>query len=223
MVLNSFAESIKYFPVVIIANGDFPNYEPALNILQSAKVIVCCDGAYENFLQQNINTQAEIVVTGDGDSLSSDLLEKCQPFFIADWSTEYNDLQKALKYCQRKGYQQVLLIGCEGKREDHFIANISIMATYSEQLNLTMLTAHGIFHIIRESATLPSFAGQQVSVFTKDNALPLSFDGLKYPVKERCFQHLWEGSLNEALGDNFTITIHGDGVVIIYQTLQKKD
>jgi len=222
MVLNSspFIDIIKSFPVVIIANGEFPNFEFALEILQSAEVIICCDGAYEAFLQSNIETQAEIVVTGDGDSLPADLLEKCKSAFISDKSTEYNDLQKALKYCQRKGYKNILLTGCEGKREDHFIANLSIMATYSELLDISMLTAHGIFHVIRQSATLPSFAGQQVSVFCKDSQLPLSFEGLKYPVKERCFQYLWEGSLNEAMGDNFTITMHGDGVVIIYQTLK---
>jgi len=222
MVLNSspFIENIKSHPVVIIANGEFPDYELALDVLQNAEVIVCCDGAYESFLQQNIETQAEIVVTGDGDSLSADLLKKCGSSFISDKSTEYNDLQKALKYCQRKGYNSILLIGCEGKREDHFIANLSIMATYSELLDLKMLTAHGIFHVIRKSSTLPSFAGQQVSVFCKDNQLPLTFEGLKYPVQKRCFQYLWEGSLNEAMGDNFTITMHRDGVVIIYQTLK---
>ena len=214
-----FTDLYGSFPVVIIANGDFPISDLAQALLQHAKVIVCCDGAYNSFIQHAVKTEADMVVTGDGDSVSSTLLENNRPTFLSDKSVEYNDLQKALKYCQKKDYKRVLLMGCEGKREDHFIANISIMATYSETMDLTMLTAHGIFHTIRKTSTLPSFAGQQVSVFSKDNHLSLTFEGLKYPVKERCFQHLWEGSLNEAISEKFTIILHGEGIVIVYQTL----
>ena len=214
-----FTDLYGAFPVVIIANGEFPISEPAQTLLRHAKVIVCCDGAYNSFLQHAVETQADIVVTGDGDSISSSLLEKNSTTFISDKSVEYNDLQKALKYCQKNSYKRVILMGCEGKREDHFIANLSIMATYSKSMDLAMLTAHGLFHVIKKTSTLPSFPGQQVSVFSKDNHLPLSFDGLKYPVQERCFQHLWEGSLNEAIGEQFTIVLHGEGYVIVYQTL----
>lgn len=214
-----FTSILKTYPVVIIANGEFPSYEPALDILRRAKVIVCCDGAYDSFLRQKIETSADIVVTGDGDSLSQELIARCGESFICDKSTEYNDLQKALKCCQKRKYDRVLLLGCEGKREDHFIANLSILVTYSEKMDLAMLTRHGIFQVIRENATLSSFNGQQVSIFSKDPHLPLSFEGLKYPVRERCFLHLWEGSLNEATSDSFTVTLHGSGVVIVYQTL----
>lgn len=214
-----FTSILETFPVVIIANGEFPSYKLSLDIQRRAKVIICCDGAYDSFLQQKIETSADIIVTGDGDSLSQEQIERCGESFICDKSTEYNDLQKALKYCLRKQLHRVLMLGCEGKREDHFIANLSIMATYSEKMDLAMLTRRGIFHVIKETTTLPSFEGQKVSVFSKDSHLPLSFEGLKYPVKERCFQHLWEGSLNEATSDSFTVTLHGSGVVIVYQTL----
>ena len=160
MVLDSFfCEMLSSYPVVIIANGDFPSFAPALTLLQEAQVIICCDGAYDSFLQHRITTKAEVIVTGDGDSLSPEQLKACGHSFVHDASTEYNDLQKALKYCLRKQYRQVLLLGCEGKREDHFLANLSIMATYSEWMDLAMLTRHGIFNILRETATLPSFPG----------------------------------------------------------------
>lgn len=221
MVLDtsSFCETLATFPVVIIANGDFPSFAPAMTLLQKAQVIVCCDGAYDSFLQHQPETQAELIVTGDGDSLSPEQLKACGHSFVHDASTEYNDLQKALKYCMKRHYDRVLLLGCEGKREDHFIANLSIMATYGEWMDLAMLTRHGVFNILRETATLPSFPGQQVSVFSRDKDLPLTFDGLKYPVQERCFQHLWEGSLNEATREAFTIVLHGKGLVVVYQTL----
>ena len=111
----------------------------------------------------------------------------------------------------------VALVGCEGLREDHFIANLSILATYGEMLPLVMVTQEGIFNVLYQTATLPAHCGQQVSVFCKDPNLPLTFHGLKYPVKHRIFQHLWEGSLNEALGSAFTIELHGEGTVLVYR------
>ena len=132
-------------------------------------------------------------------------------------SEEYNDLQKALRYCIKERLTQVALVGCEGLREDHFIANLSILVTYSRMLSLVMVTQEGVFNVLHQSATLPSRPGQQVSIFTKDEQLALTFHGLKYPVRHRAFQYLWEGSLNEALGEAFTIEIHGEGNVLVYR------
>ena len=139
--------------------------------------------------------------------------------YYQDRSEEYNDLQKALKYCISKGYDNILLIGCGGLREDHFIANLSIMVMYSEQLHLAMLTEHGVFNLMRGSVTLASIPGMQVSVFARTPHTQLTFTGLKYPVNDRSFNWLWQGSLNEAVGDEFTVTAGDDEAVVVYRTL----
>ncbi len=198
---------------VILANGAFPQNEAHLQILKRAKNLICCDGAIAKLVEHGITPT---VIVGDCDSMSSSDLARWGHLVQPDRSEEYNDLQKALKYAQRHHLDDLLLLGCGGLRDDHFIANISIMATYSAVLHLTLLTDRGTFRAIRTSTTLPCRPGQQVSIFTKDETLPLTFHGLKYPVERRCFKHLWEGSLNEALGDTFTIELHGAGIVVIY-------
>ena len=201
------------YQTVIVANGAFPTGNAALEILRNAKEIVCCDGAVDKLTTAGFEPTA---LVGDFDSADTEELQRWQHCMHQDKSTEYNDLQKALKYCLTSHLDHIVLLGCNGLRDDHFIANLSIMATYSDQLDLMMITDHGRFLAIRQTTTIPSFPGQQVSVFCTDEHLPLTFQGLKYPVKQRCFKYLWEGSLNEALGAQFTIELHRDGVVIVF-------
>ena len=227
------------FPTIIVANGEVPSSELSLNILNDNKRrIVCCDGALQKLLSVNIVPD---VVVGDGDSMDAEMLQQqtnlensqtdsgslCRdainrvstngheiPYF-QDLSEEYNDLQKALKYCMANGYDDILLMGCGGLREDHFIANLSIMVMYSGQLHLAMLTEHGVFNVFCGSVTLASFPGMQVSVFTRNPQTKLTFQGLKYPVNN----WLWEGSLNEAVGESFTVAAEEEGAVVVYRTL----
>ena len=238
--LNEFSR----FQTIIVANGEVPSSELSLSILnENKRCIVCCDGALQKLLSVNVVPD---VVVGDGDSMDGRLLnsqtnienpqtdsvfpcrdvarnvsmEGQQIPYIQDRSEEYNDLQKALKYCMANGYDDILLMGCCGLREDHFIANLSIMVMYSERLHLAMLTEHGVFNVFRGAVTLASFPGMQVSVFARNPQTKLTFQGLKYPVNNRSFNWLWEGSLNEAVSGEFTVEAEDEGLGVVYRALE---
>ena len=214
---NAFGfRELSGFPTVIVANGEVPSSELSLRILNDKKRIVCCDGALQKLLSVNIVPD---VVVGDGDSMDNEELLRHRIPYHADKSEEYNDLQKALKYCMANGYDNILLMGCGGLREDHFIANLSILAMYSERLHLAMLTEHGVFNVFRGSVTLASIPGIQVSVFSRNPHTRLTFTGLKYPVNNRSFSWLWEGSLNEAMGEEFSVEAGNDEAVVVYRAL----
>ena len=233
--IDFWLKEFEHFTTLIVANGEVPSSELSLSILKEKKRVVCCDGALQKLLSINIIPD---VVVGDGDSMDGELLQiqtdsdsACRDVacnvstsgrnipYYPDCSEEYNDLQKALKYCQANGYDDVLLLGCGGLREDHFIANLSILVMYSETMNLIMLTEHGVFNVLRGAATLPSFPGLQVSVFPSNLHTRLSFSGLKYPVNNRSFNWLWEGSLNEALGDAFTVEADDEEPAVVYRAI----
>ena len=215
--INFWQREFSIFRTIIVANGEVPSSELSLSILNDKKRIVCCDGALQKLLSVNIVPD---VVVGDGDSMDAVLLHGHEIPYFQDRSEEYNDLQKALRYCITKSYDNILLLGCGGLREDHFIANLSIMAMYSETMALAMLTEHGVFNVMRGKGTFNTFPGMQVSVFSRDPKTQLTFTGLKYPVNNRSFNWLWEGSLNEAVGDEFTVEAGNDEAVVVYRTLQ---
>ena len=97
--------------------------------------------------------------------------------------------------------------------------NLSIMSMYSEKMRMSMLTEHGIFNVLHGRAQYHAIPGMQVSVFPSAPLTKLTFKGLKYPVSNRSFQWLWEGSLNEALDDAFTVETDGGEPVVVYRAL----
>jgi len=206
---------------VILANGDIPSHKVAIDLLQSADHIVCCDGAVANLIQLGFTPE---IIVGDMDSIAQTDLNLYQDRIFRDSSEEYNDLQKALKYCLNQQWFDITILGGFGKREDHSIANLSIMHSYYVTLNqedkiqtsLNMVTNFGVFTPITKTSTFQSFPGQQVSVFPLTKETKLTFHGLKYPVVDRVFEYLWEGSLNESIAVQFTIQFE-NGEVIVYQ------
>ena len=204
------------FTTAIVANGEVPSSELSIRLLRKMKRIICCDGAFQKLLSINIIPD---VIVGDGDSMDREELSRHNIPYHADRSEEYNDLQKALKYCMANGYDDVLLLGCGGLREDHFIANLSILVMYSEKMRLAMLTEHGVFNVMRGTSIFRSVPGLQVSVFPSNLHTKLSFSGLKYPVNNRSFNWLWEGSLNESVGSAFTVEADDEEPVVVYRAL----
>ena len=214
--IDFWLKEFEHFTTAIVANGEVPSSELSIRLLRNMKRVVCCDGALQKLLSINIIPD---VVVGDGDSIDEEELLRYKIPYHADKSEGYNDLQKALKHCLSNGYNDILLFGCGGLREDHFIANLSIMAMYTKEMHLTMLTENGVFSILRNRSTFRSLPGMQVSVFARSPHTKLTFTGLKYPVNDRSFKWLWEGSLNEAVDDEFVVEASDDEPVVIYRAL----
>lgn len=203
---NIFTHELSRYSTVIVGNGETPQGEIPMLFLQHARFIVCCDGALEKLLK--IGMKPDVVI-GDCDSVSKERQQQFKDIIIKDQNEEYNDLQKALKYCQRQQLGPVAILGASGLRDDHQLANLSILNMYAEHMDLIMVSNYGLFSFISEDTTFASSPGQEVSVFSFDGQALFSFSGLQYPVHNRRFAQLWEGSLNKALDERFTVKING--------------
>ena len=208
---NIFTHELSRYSTIIVGNGEVPQGEIPMLFLQHARFIVCCDGALEKLLK--IGMKPDVVI-GDCDSIFEDRRQQFKDIIIEDKDQECNDLQKALKYCLRQQFGPIAILGASGLRDDHQLANLSILNMYAERMDLIMVSNYGLFSFISEDTTFASTPGQEVSVFSFDGQALFSFSGLQYPVHNRRFAQLWEGSLNKALGNSFTITLNnGRGVV----------
>ena len=208
---NIFTHELSRYSAIIVGNGEVPQGEIPMLFLQHARFIVCCDGALEKLLRIGIQPN---VVIGDCDSISEEQRIKFKDIIIEDQNEEYNDLQKALKYCLRQQFGPVAVLGASGLRDDHQLANLSILNMYSETMDLIMVSNYGIFTFIDKDTTFVSVSGQEVSVFSFDGQALFSFEGLRYPVQDRRFTQLWEGSLNKATSERFTVKISGGRGVV---------
>ncbi len=197
---------------VIIADGVFPTHEIPLAYLKNAARIICCDGSVKSLVKAGMEPDA---VAGDMDSLPIDLADRFSDRLFPDNDQETNDLTKAVTWCLKRGYSDLILLGATGRREDHTLGNISLLADYGKNSEVTMVTDTGIIRPLFESADVQSFPGQQVSVFSLDPSAEVTSEGLKYRLNRMKLHSWWRASLNESESESFMLTFSG-GPLIIY-------
>jgi thiamine pyrophosphokinase len=197
---------------VILANGAFPTHPVALGVLRNAEPLVCCDGAANKLVAFGMNPE---VIIGDLDSIAPEYRFRFSRILVEDGDQETNDLTKAVHWCRCRGFSALTILGATGGREDHTIANIALLARYNRDIRADIISDHGIFRVIRETTRFPSFPGQQVSIFSLTPETAITSTGLKFPLKDLPLMELWQGSLNEAVGDSFSIRFE-KGVLLVY-------
>jgi thiamine pyrophosphokinase len=196
------------FDAVILANGLFPTADEPLRLLHEARYVVCCDGAARHWPQCD-------AIVGDGDSVPDDLRQR----LIQVSEQEDNDLTKATRHCMALGLRRLAYLGATGRREDHTLGNISLLMRYFRDfgLDVLMATDDGWFVPASGTATFDSKPGQQVSLFNF-GCTRLVSEGLKWQAYP--YRQLWQGTLNEATSEKFTLG--GDGIYVVFRTYVAK-
>ena len=204
------------FDAVVLCAGDFPTHDIPLCVLRDAPYLCCCDGAAVQAVSHGLQPDA---IVGDGDSLPDDFKRQYSGIIHLVSEQEYNDMTKATRHCIRRGARRIAYVGATGKREDHTMGNISLLAYYLDSLSVqpVMLTGDGFFVPASGSRTFASFARQQVSIFNVSSRSIVS-EGLRWP--SYAYSALWQGMLNEAEADTFTL--RADGTYIVYRTYEPK-
>ncbi len=198
---------------VLLANGEFPKSQKNLDLLKSADEVICCDGAAEKLL-----TFGRIPdrVIGDLDSLSDEFKDRLADRIVFFDEQETNDLAKAFRTIE-KDSNELVLLGTTGLRDDHALANISLLADFAKvHPNIHLETDYGSFRAIMQSGTFSSRPGQQISIFSFDPNVPIVSKGLKYPLNGLKLRRWWTASLNEALGSEFELIFQSSEPLLLY-------
>ena len=199
---------------VILANGAFPTHHAPLTALRTAIRIVCCDGAAAKLVAAGLTPAA---IVGDLDSISDDLRQRFRDRLHADTGQADNDLAKSFRYCLQQNWRKLVILGATGLREDHTLGNLSWLAEFATQSEVTLLTDSGMFAAITRPTVFASHPGQQVSLFTFDGRTTLHARGLRYPVENLQPTRWWQATLNEACGEEFEVRCEG-GPALVFQT-----
>lgn len=198
---------------VILADGLFPESQRALEYLHEASSIICCDGATIKLLEHEL--QPDYIV-GDMDSLPEQYKRQFEAIISSSDDQLTNDLTKAVNKALDLAYNEVVILGATGLREDHTMGNIGLLAEHGQKLKLQMVSDFGIFNPVYASAGFTSFKAQQVSLFSVMGNPAITLHNLKYPLKNHVLKNLWEGTLNESLGASFSIEFK-DGAMVVFR------
>ena len=202
------------YDCVVVANGSFPQTAGPLELLKSAPAIIACDGAVQNLHERGLEPAA---IVGDLDSIPQEMLRLYADRIHTVEDQEINDLTKAVRFAHAAGYRKLLILGATGLREDHTLDNISLLKDYAPLFEqVEMLSDYGHFIPVQQTTTLPSTPGQQISIFSMYPCGEITTEGLRWPITRRRLTAWWQGSLNEALGNEFTLTLSPEARVIVY-------
>jgi len=198
---------------VIIANGQFPKKGNVIDILKESEYLVCCDGAIEHLERKHISPD---IIVGDLDSFPEEYYAKYHNKIVHIEEQDTNDLSKAFNYLVEKGFNKITILGATGKRDDHTLANISLLYNYNKKAETEIVTDYGRWNVIDKSTELKSHVGQQVSLFSNNREAQMFSEGLKYPLNGMIFDELWKGTLNESISNSFSIEFK-DAQVLIFR------
>lgn len=210
---------IAPYNCVVVANGCFPQTALPLRLLDEASVVIACDGAVEALDAAGIVPTA---IVGDLDSIPSRFRTLYADRIHTVEDQEVNDLTKSVRFAHQSGQEEILILGATGLREDHTLGNISLLMDYAPLFQrIEMLSDYGLFTPIRQTTTLESEPGIQVSLFSLTPSGTISTSGLRWPILDRQLKAWWQGTLNEATGNHFTVILSPDAHVLVYRTLPK--
>lgn len=194
----------------LLAAGEFPHSPLTTALLDGARNVICCDSAADEFCKRG-GVPAAIV--GDMDSLPEPLRVRFAERLVVRPEQDVNDLWKALTYAIEQGFHDITVLGAFGRREDHSIGNIMLLAARLHDARLRVVGERGVFNFIDESAQFESFVGQQVSLFTIDPTTEISVRGLRYNPPQNHLTAMWQGVSNESTDENFDVITNGTTIV----------
>lgn len=197
---------------VILAAGDYPVRPELRRLLSGNPNVVCCDSAGAAF--RDHEGRAPRVVVGDLDSLKR-YCSDCDlsgSTIVHYAEQETNDLSKAVRYAESQGWRRLIILGATGKREDHTLGNIALLADYRRAgFDVLMASDYGVFVPCCDRYTSPKLPlGTPVSIFAF-GAEGLASEGLQYPLHE--LHRLWEGTLNATSAPTFSVEARGPFLV----------
>jgi len=204
----------KFIPknaTIVLANGAFPTGKIPLQLLKTSNKIICCDGAINKLHKTGLKPFA---IVGDLDSISQELKIKYKDILHHVPDQETNDLTKTVNWCIENNLKDILLIGATGERDDHAIANIFLLLNYAKKVNVAMVTNSGYFIPILQTTLFKSFKGQQISIFSTNSNTKITTSNLKYPLINQPLNQLWQGTLNESLGNTFELQFNTGKLIV---------
>ena len=188
--------------IVILCNGAFPTEAYPLYLLDSAEGVVCCDGALVRWLEHSPEARP-VAVVGDMDSLPQDLQERFADVLVREAEQDTNDMTKAMRWVLREHPEvsEIVMLGATGLREDHTIGNLGLLMEYTRMFDLSgrrvsMVSDYGTAFAITDSCELHLGEGRRISLFSADNSLRITSEGLEWPLDNVVFDAWWKATLN---------------------------
>ena len=187
---------------VILANGEFPTNSYAIKVLQNASIIICTDGSANQL--SKINKIPDFVI-GDFDSIENKNNFSIE-VKVENSDQNNNDLEKAVEFFLKKyPGENLTIIGANGLRDDHNLANLLILDKFSKYLSIVMLSNYFKIFINKGKNIYSCKPNQTISLLPLKIINNITTEGLKYNLVKDKLTPNSLGISNIALENQFMI------------------
>lgn len=174
----------------ILCNGEVDSYEWLEEVVGGLDGVVCADGGANHAYRLNLKPLA---IVGDFDSVAKNVLAHFESLGVSTKrfpaEKDETDLQLALKEAVALGATEVVLLAATGKRLDHTLGNISLLADLAGQgLIGRVMDEYNDIRLFQREAIVEGCVGEQVSLLPLTTQVTgVNSEGLKYPLKNGKF------------------------------------
>lgn len=214
--------------IVILCDGVFPKTEYPRYLMRMADFIICCDGAIVKFLRNSKAIFGEErlpdLVIGDMDTLSMKMQKRYAHIIRKEEEQEHNDQTKAVRWAisNIEDIEYIYILGATGGRPEHTVGNAGLLMEYTRMFDLEgrgimmeSVSDFGTMFAVTDTVSLDCGEGRQISIFSPDNTLKISSEGLAWPTDEVVFDNWWKATLNRASQDTVKLTFSHRSLALI--------
>ncbi len=196
--------------ITILLNGDL---EQDLKIGKFDSLI-CADGGAEHARALGIIPD---YIIGDFDSISANTLEYFgkQGVEIREApDQDHTDFQKALELAVELGATEISVYGAIGAELDHSLGNLLCLSEVARDIEIVLKSKEYEIYRVCDKLSLDLKPQTIVSVIALTKVRGLSYEGLKWKVKDRELRQNWLGLRNKSTGA-ITISLDAGQVLVI--------
>ena len=207
-------------PALIIANGAACSIELMNQLLEWQPLVIVLDSAMERVVELGIKVDV-LLGDFDRDFDPNSYKEKQYPLEIIHVpDQDKTDLEKAFDYLIDRGHKAVNVIWATGRRIDHTLHNLTILAHYRDRLKIVVLDDHSKAFIIPYNYQKWYTKNTILSLLPIGTVENISTTNLYYPLKQENLQLGYRtGSSNHVAEDGIVTITHETGDLLLVESM----
>jgi len=200
---------------LILANGEPPKKSLLHSLVRQAQLLVCADGGANTALKLGLKPDA---IVGDMDSIHTETLSKFhhipQHAIIDANST---DLEKAIVWTIKQKYEHITVAGAAGKRLDHTVGNLGVLAKFYPDAVITFVDNLGELMFVGRELTFEAPLHSTVSLIPLTKCEGITTQGLEFALENESLElGVREGTSNVVIANPVVITVK-KGNLLLYK------
>ena len=204
---------------LVICNGEVLSRKAIAPLLKERPFIVCADGGADKARKLGIRPD---IIIGDLDSISPATRKFFSTVTTIHIENQYStDLEKALDYLLKRGYQSAVVVGAMGGRPDHSLSNFSILKKYRNRIRLVFSDSSCDIQLIERRIAFASKIGSVISLLPLSCCEGITTTGLEFPLRDGSLElGVREGTSNTVVSSPVKISVK-KGSLLLFKVKPK--